>query len=473
MEQKTLFNTTNKSNFILNMTPEKLHTYVCNISIICVLLPFLGGMLWIFNEKLAYIGAGLLTLSGFSSVLIFVIAVLKKDVLFKKGFGYFPLIALAGLALISSFFAYRPETALYGNAGRFEGLLAILSYMGLFLLGSLVSSKKDIYRIFDVIIGVGLAQGIIAVLQHYVPSFPTYFRHLSAIGIDNMYFSSGTSGSPIFFGIFITIVFGISLVGACYDNNSLRNFFYSFTSFFMIIVSLFTNSIIPVIGISLTFIIVLVYQIYGIIKKKNSAPQYFTYYLIMLLVGAAIFFGVYFLDKGHFYDLPLIWQDSYMNLGISGNYPFGETLSYSHLWKGSVDIILQHPLVGTGADCLFVPQIAGTDILSTTSTFDKSYNDYLYIAATRGIPSLLVYLVLIGYSIKKVFGGIKLFLTDSSNWFVLALITVIISYLAVMFIGASSIFVAPFFWILLGMTNSQHIFNDNKALPLKNKVPKK
>ncbi|MEG0615288.1 MAG: hypothetical protein RR540_05975 [Oscillospiraceae bacterium] len=151
---KTIFNTTEKSNFILNMKYETLHKYVRNLLIICMVMPLISGAIWLLGDKNAYFPAAALSLCGFVSVLLFIVALLKKEVLFPKNISYILVAALGVLAAISSGFAFRRSVAVYGNTGRFEGLLAILSYIGIFLIATLVCQKKTVLVIFDVVIAI-------------------------------------------------------------------------------------------------------------------------------------------------------------------------------------------------------------------------------------------------------------------------------------------------------------------------------
>ena len=62
------------------------------------------------------------------------------------------------------------NTALLGETGRYEGLLALLAYFGIFLLAAAVMSRRSVKIIFDILVGAGIVQGVVAVMQH-IPCF--------------------------------------------------------------------------------------------------------------------------------------------------------------------------------------------------------------------------------------------------------------------------------------------------------------
>ena len=110
-------------------------------------------------------------------------------------------------------------------------------------------------------------------------------------------------------------------------------------------------------------------------------------------------------------------------------------------------------LTGAGPDCLYYPQLKTTsEIMVENYSFDKCYNDYLYIAATRGIPSLLAYAALLVLSVKRSLAGVREMLNAKKNdfWVCGAAFAAVLSYIIIGFFNTSSILVAPIFWMLLG-----------------------
>ena len=120
-------------------------------------------------------------------------------------------------------------------------------------------------------------------------------------------------------------------------------------------------------------------------------------------------------------------------------------------------MIKEHPLLGVGPDMFAKTQ--ATEELAIDS-IDRSYNEYLYIAATRGIPSLVVYLALLGATIYRLVKDLKKFTSDREKWFRPALLTAVAAYSIQAFFSVSAVTVAQFFWLLLGISWSK--FTDEK-----------
>jgi putative inorganic carbon (HCO3(-)) transporter len=78
-------------------------------------------------------------------------------------------------------------------------------------------------------------------------------------------------------------------------------------------------------------------------------------------------------------------------------------------------------------------------VMGRLMTIDKAHNEYLNIAVSAGIPSLIAYLTL-------VFVVLKNSVSKEKN----LLLAVIIAYLVQAFFNISVVSVAFLFWILLG-----------------------
>lgn len=468
-EHKTIFGTTEKSNFILNMTLDGMYKIIRVMTIITIILISVAGGLWLFTGKeFAYMGLAMLTLGGFACALWFGISVWKSSTPFYKNVSYFIVIALAVLAIISTLLSYSVATSFFGNQGRSEGLLAIVSYLALFLFATMFGSVKDIKKIFDVIIGIGVVNCIVAFLQRggviYTP-----FRNLFSTMKENVFLPSGFVGSPIFLATLIVICTGLALIGACFDNNSARRIYYIISVGLFAAAAPLTHSLIAVVGMSCVFVLALILLALRSVKTKSGIDKN---NLIKCPVGRFVICAVLFLvfgaavgwaDGFSILDRDIAWHDGFYNLFVSGMLSsVYEDGLYETGVRIALDAISRHPLEGTGPDCLWAPQIVGQKYLDITvlpNSLEKPYNDYLYLAATRGVPSLLLYIGLIVISIKRAFGSFKAFITSEDNWYIAAVITSVIAYLVVMTFGVSTIYIAPFFWILLGILNNKQIKN--------------
>lgn len=457
---KTIFGTTEKSNFILNMKPSTLQKWIGAMLMLCVIVPQIGNFVISATDGMSSFLAAFLYFTGFGSILFFIIAMLKKELTFKDNKIYWVVIFMAVWAFASYYGVVLRggssediSTALEGELGRYEGLLSLFAYFGIFLLATAVTSTKTIRIIMDIIVGAGIVQAVIAVLQH-IPglNFLTKYADLTTLALKNVMLSSGLSDSPIFYGSFLTLVTGVALLGAIFDKNNKRALIYGASAVLFWLTGLFTSSIVPIIGVGCDIIIA---GIIAAVKNKSaekagklSAPlaRFGVIFAAMAVIFAVVFFvqGIYIRDKAiAFYDANF---RLFIALGYSHKLAEGETL-YSIAWSRSLDFVKDHPILGVGPDCLVRAQLGNK--LYEINQIDRSYNEYIYIAATRGLPALAAYVAWMAYVIKRGVGKIKN--TAADNWYAAAMLTAVGAYFVQAFFSASSVTVTPLLWLMAGL----------------------
>ena len=481
---KTIFGTTEKSNFILNMKKDTVRRWISGLLLACIIVPLVGSMFItgvdVANAANSFLGAFLYA-TGFSCILFYIVLLLRKDILFKDCPAAFLIAGLAVLAFASYYGVVlstadqeRLNTALLGETGRYEGLLALFAYFGIFLLATAVMKESSVKTLFDVLIGAGILQAFVALLQHIPGNFPSNFRKLPALVLlKDVHLSSGLTGSPIFYGSFLTLVSGVAIAGALYDKNITRARIYGYSAAAFFLTGLFTSSVVPLIGIGTVLVISVVTMFTtdkGGTKFEGGLLKTSGQRLAALVAAFAVIFGLVFafqginltdqrseMEKPAMRDKSIAYTDTYFNLFIGGQ---PSPINYDSHWKigreRSLDMIKAHPLLGIGPDLMAKTQIGDPEHPELfTDALDRSYNEYIYIAATRGIPSLIVYLALLGMTFVRLFKGMKEFAADKEKWFRPALLAAVIAYSVQAFFSASAVTVAPFFWLLLGMAHSE------------------
>lgn len=459
---KTILGTSEKSNFILNMSKNTVRKWVCGLLCVCVAAPLAGGAAALFASGASPLTAAFLYAAGFSCLLFYIVLLLRKDIAFGENKGVFFALGLAVLSLVSyigtavrnSEYPDAVETALFGEAGRHEGLLALLAYFGIFLLASAAFKRSTVKLVFDMIIGSALIQGVAAVFQHIPCGFPSYFRDLpSLLLLNGVNLSSGFSESPIFYGSFLTLAMGVGIVGAMYEENILRARIYGFTAVFCFTTGLFTSSVVPLIGAgaaAVTAGVCLFTAGKGGTEFKNGVLRSPRKRFAAVLLTMAAVLGIVALTQGIWLrDKAIAYTDGFNRLFIVTQ---PSPVHYDSLWKIGAErsfiMIKDQPLLGIGPDLMAKYQM--TDELMVDAV-DRSYNEYLYIAATRGIPALVVYLGLLAATVRKLVKRMPEFSKNKENWFVPALLTAAGAYCVQGFFSASAVTVAPLFWLLLGM----------------------
>jgi O-antigen ligase len=353
------------------------------------------------------------------------------------------------------------------------------------MLASCISGKKVIKTVFDVLIGAGIFQALIAVLQH-IPGlgFPNAYRDLPPLALEGVYLSSGLTDNPIFYGSFMTIVFAVAAAGAVFDGSKKRRTIYFAAASLFFLTGLFTSSIVPIIGLGTGALIFIITAAVFFKNKKTASPDgkavsaknkggaetpaidYKKRFLILCGVIAAIFALVFIFQGIYIRDKAIAVYDGHFRKFISGAANIEGNL-YELAWPLSADIIKENPVLGAGPDCFAVFAMKN----GTGNTIDRSYNEYLYTAATRGIPSLIIYLALLAFTVKILISDMKKFFSDGGNWFIPALLTAVISYSVQAFFSASAVTTAPFFWLILGAAQAKKLRAEsekkNAALPRK------
>ncbi|MDE6764066.1 MAG: O-antigen ligase family protein [Oscillospiraceae bacterium] len=464
---KTIFGTTEKSNFILNMKKSTVRKWVAGLLCACVIVPLLGGIFITAVPGTSALLGAFLYATGFSCILFYIVLLLRKDIRVKDYPCFYLIFALAALAFASYYRVVLNSggdqeminTALLGENGRYEGFLALIAYFGIFLLAAAVMRRSSVKVIFDILVGAGIVQGVVAVLQHIPWDFPSDFRKLPAlILLKDVHLSSGLSDNPIFYGSFLTLVTAVAAAGAMYEKNIVRARVYGVSAVFFFLTGLFTSSVVPLIGIGTAYVVLAVIEFTagkggtsfegGVLTSSRKR-------FAALLIGTAAVLGLVLALQGVWLrDKAIAYTDCFYRLYITGG---PSPVNYDSLWKIGAErsfmMIKAHPILGVGPDLMAKYQIGIEDLI--VDSIDRSYNEYLYIAATRGIPALAVYLALLAASFVRLFKDVREFASDREIWFRPALLAAVTAYSVQAFFSASAVTVAPFFWLLLGISWSK------------------
>jgi hypothetical protein len=475
-QPRTIFGTTENSNFILNMRSSTLQKWTAAVLVLCIVIPLVGGFIVTAANGSNALQAAFLYATGFACVLFFIIAMLKKETSFKENKVYWVVVFMAVWAFASyygviirtssdsriseSSISEYISTALQGELGRYEGLLALLAYFGIFLLASTVTRKKTVSLIMDILVGAGIVQAVIALLQH-IPGFDfmTDYADLPTVALENVMLSSGLCGSPIIYGSFLTLVSGIAFAGAVFDSNIIRARVYGFSLLLFWLTGLFTSSIVPIIGIGSVFIIMTIITLTGrknaVTFDKSAVKTPLARYgilaagMIVILALVLIFQGIYIRDKA------IAYYDAFYRLFIVVGYsPVNTQSLYEIGFERSMNFIKEHPLLGIGEDLMAKYQMLDSDL--QVCMLDRSYNEYLYTAATRGIPALAGYIAFAAIVVKRSCKGVKEFVFGGKEWYRAALSASIAAYLVQAFFSMSAITVTPVFYLLCGLAMANY-----------------
>ena len=159
---KQLFNSSESSNFILNLTEEK-YAKMASFGMLSALfttsvataIPVIA-----HDSGLYILSAAGLALSGVVCMIIAIIALMKKYV---SGKLVFPVCAFGAMLIwgvISLINSYDTGIAFYGYNGRGEGLLAIAFYGCFFVTAATLRRGNVFGTVIKGLVGVGLLNSL-------------------------------------------------------------------------------------------------------------------------------------------------------------------------------------------------------------------------------------------------------------------------------------------------------------------------
>ena len=486
---KHLFGSSEKSDFILNMTADGAQK-MCGVYIIlAVIITALaaipayftqtveeytledGSVHYLSENFIFYAGAAVMLL-GFVGYLIFMIACSKKQVVLKDNKALFAPLAVMLLSAASCITSLNLYTAVLGYLGRHEGIITILGYFGLFAVAFAVHSANRKIRIMDLVVGTGFVQAAVGILQA-VPAtssaMKNFFEYLYVgPGTDPSFYSlndaayydggisqitgiythsraaSGFVTSPFALAAVLAVAFACAAAGAAFDENKKRRVLYTIAAPVIAAAACLTRVKPAVIGIIAAAVIVLVLAVIGAVKKKERSAVVFAV-IIMAVSGACggILFGT---GAADFRDEQVIFTDGFVMRSITY---FGredtEKDIYTYLRDDGMYVAQQNPMLGTGPDNLSYEYSACGTIT------DRFYNEYVDLAASRGIPCLIAYGIFLLVSVVKMAKGIKRFIGGETDWTVCAASAAVLCYLIQAFFNTSWVNSTLYLYIMLGL----------------------
>lgn len=184
------------------------------------------------------------------------------------------------------------------------------------------------------------------------------------------------------------------------------------------------------------------------IKENKKIVKY--YYLILIGAGILGIIGLYFykFESGLLYEIHEI---------LHGNFDDDFGTYRIFLWKRTLKIFPEYPIIGSGPDSFTIRFMAKytQDIaaIGPLTINDTAANVYLTMLINIGIVGLGIYLLFIASQLKK---GIK-----EMNEYSAILLISILCYLCQDFFNLSVVIVTPIFWLLMAL--------HYKSIKIKNK----
>ena len=480
---KTIFNSSEKSNFILNLTEEKFTKMAsaglltaCFATSVFTMIPEIMREIDTSTSVSYGITAGGLAISGVFCMIVALISLIRKFFGKQNLFPVCAMGAIVAFAVISLIFSYDYNVGIYGFNKRGEGLLAIMYYFSFFVTALSIKREKALSTLVTGIICSGLLNSVWAVIQIFTGRL-TYYSTKTIVYLGfKANPAAGLCQSPLFFGMMITLALTAAMTRAMLTKGKKTRIFCIICICLFSFTMLLTYTLIGIVGVAAGIVLgaaVVFIRKAPKVRLSILLTAIIPAVLAVVLVNAGVIgeTNKYMLHDGH-----ILWSaDSFQRVGASGPndsrvLDLEKTFSvYSHLNSKTMNIIKDYPLTGTGPEQLVYPQLYTmgpgmktynevSDIIpNNTGTFDKVYNEYLYTAATRGIPSLIALIAVLLWVLKN---GWKNFRKNGSDdsvclWFIT------LAGVIIFFVGCSNITFSPVFWAAAG--GACAVFSSDKA----------
>lgn len=398
---------------------------------------------------------------GFLGIMPLLIAALKKYPIKAELRTLILPLLFTATSIIACILAVNPEYSVYGQFGRYDGALTQLAYLFLFSGAIMLTGEGFKKKLVYTIIIIGAVQAVVAILQA-IPAIeniiPSYYAGLR-YGNTAMYAANGFTCSPFFLASLMSIASALSSAAFMYEAKKSLRIFCLVALCLCTAASALTLTFAGLIAIACAILPMLIIEIVRLTKKhayingsKLSNPIYRG--ALALIASAVCFAGCSILTGNGFQDRVVAVEDGQYRLFVSGAENLSSNmLFYSDEWKNALSVISDNPAFGTGGDC-YAEFLHGNQPSAIKGSYDRPYNNYLYIAASKGLPCLILYLGFIILTIKRGIGHIKRFYRHEESFIMTAITGAVIAYTLAMMVNVSSITVEPYFVILCGLVFS-------------------
>lgn len=356
--------------------------------------------------------------------------IVQKDRINISLFIYFILLAASVYAAENKVFA------IIGVPGRWEGLVTITLYMFLFITARLYLVPDE--GLFKIILVTAIIVSIYGILQ--TMNFDPFPRDVLRENWSSRAFS--TMGNPNFLGSYIVLIIPTSIYFYIINKNITGLTAYAIL--FYCLLSTGTRG--AWLG---TITSIMAFAAIHYMYFRYSKGE-FTRYIILIVITMLLLALYNFYTEGAFIDRFLSIArdaDEFLTKGDRADY---SGANRGFIWKRVAELIKKRPLTGYGIENLgeafkkYYTQDM-IELWNEVRYLDKAHNEYLHIAVTSGIPSLLVYLTFISQIILKGLFRLKNCKTA------LLILSSVIGYMTAAFFNISVVSVAYVYWIFLGL----------------------
>ena len=294
---------------------------------------------------------------------------------------FWTLAGLLTVYFLASIFSVDHLFSFWGSPYRSGGFINFAFYFIFTLLMFLIVIKKDWQKFWDFSIGIGIFVCLIGLIQFYGLFNKIFISAGAGIG--------STIGNPIFLGIYLLLLFFITLsfiINECYSSNKYKKWFYVFALLVFLYTILLAGSRATYLGIIIgTSIFLLLYPKKLKIIKISLG--------LFLLTVTLIVFYVNIIS-----NISKVSQFEYTKFqALESRLLVKKVFSDERYkaWITAIKVIKDKPILGYGPENLAVGFDKNYDPNITWSPWwDKAHNVFLDIGTQTGILGILSYISL-------------------------------------------------------------------------------
>lgn len=340
------------------------------------------------------------------------------------------------LVIVSVIIAENKDLAIYGIPGRYEGIITIFLYMFLFLIAR-IHVKAD-KKLFMIVLIAAVIVSVYGILQTF--GLDPFVRDMLRENWSSRAFS--TMGNPNFLGSYLVLMIPISIYIYIINKDIIGLITYAIL-FYSLLSTNTRGAWLGTIASIIAFVII--HFIYFRFNKDE-----FIKYIVLFVVTLIIMFVYYINTDGAFLDRLFTITDDAKELLTNGERSDFTGAHRGFIWKRVLELIKARPLTGYGIENLgeVFQKYYTKDMIDFWGEVrypDKAHNEYLHIAVSSGIPSLVVYLIFLFQTIRI---GLYRLKSCKIN---LLLLSSVIGYITAAFFNISVVSVAYVYWIFLGL----------------------
>ena len=359
-----------------------------------------------------------------------------------------PALIFLGVSTVSTVFSGDVVQSLIGATNRHDGLLSLAAGVLLFYAVARFADSWEKIRVF-LVAGVfaGTLIAVYGILQQYnldpvsALNIPWYVAEIPDSPLAQWYGvvsrSFSTLGSPLWLAAYLTLMLGATL--ALYFLSSQRWERALWLAALAVMGACwaytYSRGAMLGVGVSLPIVMLLARRRLGNVKPL----------LTPLAVVVASVFAAYLLSP-HSGLLLSRFETAIPNPGQSESISVTARL---FMWRDTVPVILERPLIGHGPDNFAEPfaRHEGEDLramLLEEAVVDKAHNEFLQVAATTGLLGLAAYLWLFISYFRHAY--------KSGGWMMLVLSGSVLAYILQLQTAFTTIATGVAFWAILGVS---------------------